>query len=88
MTVPNELVPMFEAWLSLYVNRTLNPVVLESVTMLANGMNPAITPQGAAKATPARIAAANKALEEHRAEAIAAGTAGQVKPGAFKTKRS
>lgn len=85
--VPEELAPMIEAWLSLYVNRTLNPAVLESVTALANSLNPAITPQGVAKATPARIAAANKALEEHRAEAVAAGTAGQVKPGVFKTKR-
>lgn len=87
LLIPDELAPLVQSWLALYVNRTIPNGLLESVTAMADSLNPAITPQGAAKATPARIAAANKALEEHRAEAIAAGTAGQVKPGVFKAKR-
>ena len=84
--VPEELKPLFDSFIDLWMCRTLDPAMLKTWVKMADQMNPRKTRTPAPLAVAERVEKANAALQQHKQGLAVSGQAGKVDMGIFSRK--
>ncbi|WP_293937610.1 helix-turn-helix domain-containing protein [Iodobacter sp.] len=84
--VPEELKPLFDSFIDLWMCRTLDPAMLQTWVKMADQMNPRKTRTPAPLPAGERVEKANAALQQHKQELAVSGQAGKIDMGVFSRK--
>lgn len=84
--VPEELKPLFDSFIDLWMCRTLDPAMLQTWVKMADQMNPSKTRTPAPLPAGERVEKANAALQQHKQELAVSGQTGKVDMSIFSRK--